>query len=106
MNKEEQIKIIEELQQAIEQMKQDDIDENPESFDEYFTCDACGETKPLAGSLLYGENLLCNDCVLIAEIGFALKKIKTIDDVMKVMEDKKLEEICEFVKQEQIRLNN
>ena len=49
---------------------------------------------------------LCNDCVLIAETGFALGKIKSVQDLIDAVEDKNLEKLCEFVKQEEQREKN
>lgn len=101
------LKIIEDMQKVIEQMRLDDIEENPDSQSEVFTCSCCGEDKPKAGSIMYSmEIILCNECALLAEIGFALKRIDSIDDLMNSMEDKKLENLCEYIKQQQSRLNN
>lgn len=103
----EELKIVEDMQKVVNQMRLDDIEENPQSENELFTCSCCGKDKPKAGSLMYTmETILCNDCALIAEIGFALKKIETIDDLIISMEDKKLENLCEYVKQQENRLNN
>ena len=99
MNKEEELRIIEEMQAVAAQMKKDDIEENPDSENEYFDCDCCGK-------IAYGSVRLCNDCVLLAETGFALGKLKNIDDLLKAMEDKKLENLCEFIKQDEKRNNN
>ena len=80
-NKEE---VVKEMQLVVEQMRLDDIEENPDCENEFFTCAACGDTKSLAGSVHYGQNYrLCN-----------------------AMEDKRLEADCEFLKQEQKRLEN
>jgi len=99
--------VIKEMQLVVEQMRLDDIEENPECENEYFTCSACGDTKPLAGSVLYKQNYrLCNDCVLLAEVGFELGQIKNIEELVDAMEDKRLEADCEFLKQEQKRLEN
>lgn len=106
MNKEEELKIIEEMQAVAEQMKLDDLEENPDSANEYFECNCCGKTMPLAGSIGYGPVRLCNDCVLIAETGFALGKLKNIDDLLAAMEEKKLENLCEFIKQDESQHNN
>ena len=106
MNKEQTLKIIEDMQLVVAQMKIDDIEENPDSQTECFDCACCGKNSPYAGSIQYGESRFCNDCVLIAETGFALKKIENVSDVLKAMEDKRLEEICEFIKQDQSKLNN
>lgn len=43
MNKEEELRIIEEMQAVAAQMKKDDIEENPDSENEYFDCDCCGK---------------------------------------------------------------
>ena len=98
--------IIKEMQAVVEQMRLDDIEENPDSAIEMFQCDACGEVKQLAGSVQYGAYRLCNDCVLFAEVGFELGQIKTIDDLIDAMEDKRLEADCEFLKQEEKRIQN
>lgn len=98
--------IIEEMQAVVEQMRLDDIEDNPDIIDETFECDCCGETKCLAGSIEYEGYRLCNDCVLIAETGFALDKIKSVTELIDAIEDKNLERLVEFVKTEQSRENN
>ena len=99
--------IVKEMQLVVEQMRLDDIEENPDSENELFVCDACGSTKPLAGSVQYGQNYrLCNDCVLLAEVGFELGQIKNIEELIEAMDDKRLEADCEFLKQEEKRLEN
>ena len=98
--------IVEEMQLVVEQMRLDDIEENPDSEFEYFTCNACGQEKALAGSVQYGPYRLCNDCVLYAEVGFEIGQIKTIDDLIKTMDDKRLEADCEFLKNEERKLQN
>ena len=98
--------IIEEMQQVVEQMRIDDIEDNPNVVDEYFDCDCCGEHKCLAGSIEYAGYRLCNDCVLLAETGFALGKIKNVQELIDSIEDKNLEKLCEFVKQEEQREKN
>ena len=104
---EAKLKITEEMQQVVEQMKLDDLEEDPSLAEQYFDCDCCGKTQPLAGSVLYENTYrLCNDCVLYAETGFALKQISNIQELMDAMEDKRLEEICEFIKQDQKQLRN
>lgn len=102
-NKEE---VIKEMQLVVEQMRLDDIEENPDCQHEFFTCDACGDTKSLAGSVQYGNYRLCNDCVLYAEAGFELGQITDIKQLIDAMEDKRLEADCEFLKQEEKRLEN
>lgn len=95
------IEITKEMQAVVEQMRLDDIEENPDIENEFFNCACCGQYKGLAGSIQYGDYRLCNDCVLLAEIGFQLKKFNTIQDLVDAMEDKRLEEICEFIKKDQ-----
>lgn len=98
--------VVKEMQLVVEQMRLDYIEENPDSENEMFVCNACGDTKPLAGSVQYGPYRLCNDCVLYAEVGFELGQIKSIDDLIEAMEDRRLEADCEFLLQEQKRLEN
>lgn len=98
--------VVKEMQLVVEQMRLDDIEENPDCKNEYFTCDACGGTKSLAGSVQYGAYRLCNDCVLLAEVGFELGQIKDIEELINAMEDKRLEADCEFIKNEEKRLGN
>lgn len=98
--------IIEEMQQVVEQMRLDDIEDNPDIANEYFDCDCCGEQKCLAGSIEYEGYRLCNDCVLIAETGFALGKIKSVQELIDAVEDKNLEKLCEYLRQEQLREKN
>lgn len=95
--------IINEMQQVVQQMVIDDLEENPDLANDFFDCDCCGKNKNLAGSIQYGDYRLCNDCVLLAETGFALGKIKDIQDLMDAMEDKRLEELCKFIKEEEVR---
>lgn len=105
MNKSNE-EIIEEMQQVVNQMVVDDLEENPDLVNEYFDCDCCGKNKCLAGSIQYGDYRLCNDCVLLAETGFALGKFNDIQSLMDAMEDTRLEELCNFVKDEEARKNN
>lgn len=102
-NKEE---IIKEMQAVVEQMRLDDIEENPDIVNDFFDCDCCGKYQCTAGSIQYGDYRLCNDCVLFAEIGFELKKFNSVDDLIEAMEDKRLEEICEFIKQDSTKNSN
>ena len=95
--------IIEEMQLVVNQMVIDDLEENPDLAQEYFDCACCGKNKCLAGSIQYGNYRLCNDCVLLAETGFALGKFTDIQDLMDAMEDKRLEELCKFIKDEEAR---
>lgn len=98
--------IIEEMSQVVEQMRLDDIEDNPDIADEYFDCDCCGENKCLAGSIEYEGYRLCNDCVLIAETSFALGKIKSVQELIDAIEDKHLEQLAKFVQEEERRTNN
>ena len=98
--------IIEEMQAVVEQMRLDDIEDNPDIVDEIFECDCCGESKSLAGSIEYEGYRLCNDCVLLAETGFALGKIKSVTELIDAIEDKNLEKLADFVRNEERRLNN
>lgn len=93
IEKQELLEKIEEIKQSVEQMKIDDIEDNLDSAYEEFPCDCCGETQILAGSLIYTNYRLCNECVLIAETGFALKKMETIEDLMEKTEDKRFESL-------------
>ena len=96
--------VVKEMQLVVEQMRLDDIEENPDSENEYFTCNACGDTKQLAGSVQYGPYRLCNDCVLYAEVGFELGQIKDIQELIDAMEDKRLEADCNFIKEDEKRI--
>lgn len=98
--------IIEEMQAVVEQMRIDDIEDNPDIIDEMFDCDCCGENKCLAGSIEYEGYRLCNDCVLLAETGFALGKIKSVTELIDAIEDKNLERLTEYLKTEEKRMNN
>ena len=98
--------IIEEMAQVVEQMRIDDIEEDPNIVDEMFDCDCCGENKCLAGSIEYEGYRLCNDCVLLAETGFALGKIKSVKELIKAIEDKHLAQLSKYIKDEETRANN
>ncbi len=103
---EDEKKIIEDMQAVVAQMAADDIEENPDIVNEYFDCSACGNSKPMAGSIQYSKYRLCNDCVLFAEVGFKLKKIQNIQELIDAMEDKRLENICDFIKKDTNAHNN
>lgn len=45
--------IVEEMSQVVEQMRIDDLEDNPDIANEFFDCDCCGENKCLAGSIEY-----------------------------------------------------
>jgi len=98
--------IIAEMQQVAEQMRLDDIADNPDTEFETFECDCCGQEKALAGSIEYSGYRLCNDCVLLAETGFALKQIKDIQELIDAMEDKRLEGLCNIIKEEELKEKN
>ncbi len=98
--------IIAEMQQVVAQMKIDDIEDNPDTEFETFGCDCCGQEKPLAGSIEYDGFRLCNECVLLAETGFALNKFTRIEDLINAMEDKRLEGLCDIIKEEEKKENN
>lgn len=106
MNKDEKIKIIEDMQAVVEQMRLDDIEEDASLAEETFECSCCAKTQPMAGSIQYGKYRLCNNCVLLAETGFAIGKFKNADELIKAMEDTRLEEMCNFIKMEQNKENN
>ena len=99
------LKIIKDMQAVVEQMRLDDIEEDPETEFEEFECSNCAQTKSLAGSIQYGKYRLCNDCVLLAETGFALNKISDIQELIDANEDKRLEEICEYIKAQEKHIN-
>ncbi len=64
MDKQEELKIIEDMQAVVAQMKQDDIEENPDCEFETFDCQCfAAEEKSLAGSVVYDGIRICNDCV-------------------------------------------
>ena len=98
--------IIDDMQAVIYQMKLDDIEENPDSEFELFNCSACAKDAPLAGSIQYCDYRLCNDCVLMYELALKLKKVNNIEEFMAKTEDNRLREICDFIKQEQLKENN
>ena len=98
--------IIEEMQLVVAQMKIDDIEDNPDSENEFFQCDACGREACFAGSIQYGNYRLCNDCVLLAEVGFELKQFDNIEQLIDKMDDKRLEADCEFLRQQELDQNN
>ena len=106
MDKQEELAYIEQMQEVVAIMKQDDIDDNPDSEFEEFQCDCCAKIAPVAGSVLYGDKHFCNECVLYAEVAFGLGKAKTAEDIIKMREDNRLEELCNYIKEEEARKNN
>lgn len=101
-----QEEIIKEMQEVVAQMVIDDLEEDPSLESETFECDCCGEEKCLAGSIEYEGYQLCNDCVLLAETGFALNKIDNIQQLIDAMEEKRLAKLCDFINKESNRENN
>ena len=99
-------KVAEEMQAVVEQMRLDDINDNPDVENEFFVCDCCGENKCVAGSIDYNGYRLCNDCVLLAETAFALGKIKDTKELTEYIEDRQLEHLCDFIKKEEQRNKN
>jgi len=97
MDKDKLLAKIEDIQLSVKQMIQDDIDENPEASYEEFQCDCCGKTAIFAGSMIYEDYRICNDCATLAEVGFALNKIKNIQELMDSMEDKRFEEVYDAI---------
>ncbi|MDD3013907.1 MAG: hypothetical protein PHC34_09420 [Candidatus Gastranaerophilales bacterium] len=106
MDKNKALEVVKSLQEAVEQMRIDDLEESPESALETFQCYCCGQEKEKAGSMVYQEYLLCNDCVLIAETSMALGKISNIEELINSMEDKRLETECNLLIEEQKNQNN
>ncbi len=98
--------IIKDMQEVVYQMKLDDIEENPDSEFEMFECNCCANTVPLAGSIQYSKYRLCNDCVLMYEVALKLNKVKNIEDFIKITEEKRLENMCNFIKQEKLKEDN
>lgn len=105
-NGKDKVKVTEEMQLVVEQMRIDDIEENPDIVNDFFDCSCCGKNACMAGSIQYGNHRLCNDCVLFAEIGFELKRFNSVEDLVEAMEDKRLEEICGFIKNDAGQANN
>ena len=101
-----QKQIIEDMQNVVHQMKIDDIEENPESEFKMFTCSACAKDAPLAGSIQYSKYRLCNDCVLLYELSLKLNKIKDINEFIEKTEDLRLNEMCNFIKQDSLKEKN
>ena len=106
MDKKEELEFIENMQKVVAVMKEDDIKDNPDSEFEEFQCDCCAKIAPVAGSMLYGDKHFCNECVLYAEIAFGLGKATNADEIIKMMEDKRLEELCNYIKSEEARKFN
>ena len=103
MNKED---IIKDMQQVVYQMKLDDIEENPESEYVFFTCSACAKDMPQAGSIQYSKYRLCNDCVMLYETALKLGKIKNINEFIEKTEDNRLQNFCDFIKQDSLKERN
>ena len=101
-----QEEIIKDMQAVIHQMVIDDIEENPDSEFEMFSCSACAKDAMLAGSIQYKTHKLCNDCVLMYELALKLGKVQNIDEFMQRMEDKRLETMCDFIKKDSLKEKN
>ena len=71
--------IVKNMQAVVQQMKIDDIEDNPDSEFEMFDCSACAKESMLAGSIQYSKYRLCNDCVLLYELALQLKKVNNIE---------------------------
>lgn len=99
-------KIVKDMQEVIYQMKLDDIEENPDSEFELFTCSSCAKDVPLAGSIQYSKYRLCNDCVLMYELALKLGKIKNIEEFMAQTEDLRLQEMVDFIKKDSLKEKN
>lgn len=106
MDKQKELKFIKHMQEVVAIMKEEDIKDNPESEFEEFQCDCCAKIAQEAGSVLYGDKHFCNDCVLYAEIAMGLGKAKNAEEIIKLMEDKRLEELCNYIKNQEARKNN
>lgn len=92
-NKNYTLKLIESIEKTVEQMKLDDIVNSPDSAQELFQCSCCGQVTALAGSMIYGSELYCNNCVLLTESCLALNKIKFPEEMIDLMENKRFENI-------------
>ena len=79
---------------------------NPDSEFEVFSCSACARDAMLAGSIQYKTHRLCNDCVLMYELALKLGKVQNIDEFMEKTEDSRLQNVCNFIKQESLKENN
>jgi hypothetical protein len=86
-------KLIEDIKKLSAQIKMDDMEESPDLAFEQFQCECCGAMKVLAGSLLYSSYRLCNECVLLAELGFATEQLTDIQQLIDSMEDKRFDNI-------------
>ena len=106
MDKKDELEFIKHMQEVVAIMREDDIADNPDSEFEEFQCDCCAKIAPEAGSVLYGDKHFCNDCVLYAEVALGLGKAKNAEEIIKMMEDKRLEELCNYIKSEEARKNN
>ena len=98
--------IIKDMQAVVNQMKLDDIEENPDSEFEMFDCSSCAKESMLAGSIQYSKYRLCNDCVLLFELALKLGKVQNIEEYMEKTEDTRLKNVCDFIKQESLKENN
>ncbi|MEI3255792.1 MAG: hypothetical protein V8R83_10975 [Candidatus Gastranaerophilaceae bacterium] len=106
MNKEEELKIIKDMQAVVAQMKADDIEENPDCEFECLTASAAAKKNLLPAPLFMTESESAMIAFCMPRQVFALGKIKDIQDLIANMEDKKLEAQCNFIKQDEIEHNN
>jgi len=106
MDKHEELEFVKHMQEVVAIMREDDIQDNPDSEFEEFQCDCCAKIATEAGSVLYGDKHFCNECVLYAEIALGLGKAQNAEDIIELMEDKRLEELCNYIKAEEARENN
>ena len=106
MDKEKELEFIKHMQEVVDIMRQNDIEDNPDSEFEEFQCDCCAKIATEAGSVLYGDKHFCNECVLYAEIALGLGKVQKGEEVIALMEEKRLEELCNYIKSEEARKNN
>ena len=49
---------------------------------------------------------LCNNCVMMYELALQLKKVNNIEEYMEKTEDNRLQNVCDFIKQESLKENN
>ena len=98
--------IVEEMQTVVEQMRLDDIEDNPDIVDETFECDLLRPAKVPCRPLL---NMMVTDSVMTA--CFLLKQVLplinfNIEELINAMEDKRLEGLCSFITEEEKRKLN
>jgi hypothetical protein len=72
---------IERITHNVRSMRDDRVERGVE-LSRPMHCDSCGLEKPSAGSSLYGEYRLCNDCLLEFTIALASGRADTVADFM------------------------